>query len=133
MKRRAFILLASTGAVGVAIPLLRQWEELSGWGSPFAQPRLLSLITSRKNIKSLGEKYTQLSPNESNYNVLFNLLSDTKLGSKVVHELNTNVVRSRLDGKVKDDFHSNRILVLNGWVLSITEARQCALYFLLQS
>ena len=32
---------------------------------------------------------------------------------------------------VRDDFAAGRTVVIDGWVLSVTEARQCALYSLL--
>lgn len=133
MKRKAFILLAATGVLGVAIPITLRWEELAGWGSPFAQPRLLSSVTNRKDIKSLGKLYVQLFPHESNYNILFNLLSDKNSGTARMSESDTRMIRSQMDRKITDDFRNERTLILNGWVVSITEARQCALYFLLQS
>ena len=133
MKRRNFILLTTAGIVGATIPLIHRWDELSGWGSPFAQPQLLSLITTRKNIKLLGRTYVERFQGEANYNVLFNLLSDQQLNSKPVHESDTQVIRTRLNSKIMADFKNERTLVLDGWVLSVTEARQCALYHLLQS
>ena len=133
MKRRNFILLTTAGIVGAAIPVIHRWDELSGWGSPLAQPHVLSLITTRKNIKLLGQVYVQRFPGESNYNVLFNLLSHKQSNSKVIHESDMQLVRSRLNRMIMADFSNERTLVLDGWVLSVTEARQCALYYLLQS
>jgi hypothetical protein len=133
MKRRNFILLSTAGIVGASIPIIHRWDELSGWGSPFAQPLILSLITTRRNIKLLGQVYVQRFPSESNYNVLFNLLSHKQSNSKVIHESDMQLVRSRLNSMILADFSNERTLVLDGWVLSVTEARQCALYYLLQS
>jgi hypothetical protein len=134
MKRRSFILLTGSGILGATVPVVYRWMNLSDWGSPYAQPRLLSLVTTRRNIKSLGKQYVQLFPQESNYNLLFNLLSDSKQGSKrITHESNVNAILSIMDRKIKADFYNDRTLVLNGWVLSVTEARQCALFFLLNT
>jgi hypothetical protein len=133
MKRRNFILLTTAGIVGAAVPLIHRWEGLSGWGSPFAQPHVLSLITTRKNIKLLGRIYIERFPGESNYNTLFDLLSDKQLNSKLFHESDTDLIRSKLGSKIMDDVHHEKTLILDGWVLSVTEARQCALYYLLQS
>jgi len=133
MKRRNFILLTTAAVVGAAVPLIHRWDEISGWGSPFAQPQILSLITTRRNIKVLGRTYMERFPGESNYNVLFNLLSGKQLNSKLMHESDTRLIRSKLNARIVDDFHNERTLILNGWVLSVTEARQCALYYLLQS
>jgi hypothetical protein len=135
MKRRTFVALSVIGITGIAgIPLTHQWERLSGWGSPFAKPELLSMITNKKSISTIGHTYVQLFPKESNYNILFSLLADTKLQTdNIIHESDADVIRSRLDNKVKSDFENERTLVLDGWVLSLTEARQCALFYLLQS
>jgi hypothetical protein len=133
MKRRNFILLTTAGIAGAAFAFIHRWDELAGWGSPFAQPQVLALITSRRNIKLLGKTYVQLFPGESNYNVLFNLLTDKQSNSNMMYESDTKMIRSRLKTKITADFQNDRIMVLEGWVLSLTEARQCALYYLLQS
>jgi hypothetical protein len=36
-------------------------------------------------------------------------------------------IQARLNSNVHDDFKNAHIVVIKGWVLSITEARQCAL------
>ena len=38
-----------------------------------------------------------------------------------------------LDQLVSADFRENRTIMIDGWMLSITEARQCALYSLKES
>jgi hypothetical protein len=38
-----------------------------------------------------------------------------------------------LENKVENDFKTGKIAVIKGWVLSLTEARQCALFSILQS
>jgi hypothetical protein len=40
---------------------------------------------------------------------------------------------SSLDGLVRYDFAHGRTVVVDGWVLSVTEARQCALFSLLSA
>jgi hypothetical protein len=35
-----------------------------------------------------------------------------------------------VDGKIKSDFETGKTAVIKGWVISETEARQCALYAL---
>jgi hypothetical protein len=38
-----------------------------------------------------------------------------------------------IDRQVTDDFAAGRTAVVDGWVLSVTEARQCALFSLLST
>jgi len=33
-----------------------------------------------------------------------------------------------IDDRIRDDFGAGRTVVVDGWLLSVTEARQCALY-----
>jgi len=35
--------------------------------------------------------------------------------------------------KVTEDYESKEIVMIDGWLLSVTEARQCALFSLLQT
>lgn len=44
-------------------------------------------------------------------------------------ERDPDVLRTLIDGqRVRVDFVGGNVIVVNGWVLSRTEARQCALY-----
>ena len=39
-----------------------------------------------------------------------------------------NKLEALLNQKIQQDFEAGRTVVVNGWVLSQTEARQCALF-----
>ena len=43
------------------------------------------------------------------------------------------VAEDRLDQRVREDFEGGRTVRLDGWILSNTEARQTALYYILNS
>ena len=37
-----------------------------------------------------------------------------------------------INAQIADDFKNDRIVLVDGWMLSVTEARQCGLYSMLQ-
>ena len=41
--------------------------------------------------------------------------------------------RAWIDDQVRDDFAAGRTVLVGGWVLSVTEARQCALFSLVSA
>jgi hypothetical protein len=54
-----------------------------------------------------------------------------KLFNKTVDpekEIKTGVLPYWMDRKSKADFENGKTVVVRGWVISVTEARQCALY-----
>lgn len=80
-------------------------------------------------MKETGLAYIKQAPAEDSKNKLATLLEDNAVtaatDAKTVHEV--------YDKKTRDDFNALKTVVVNGWVLAVTEARQCALYLLTQS
>jgi hypothetical protein len=40
------------------------------------------------------------------------------------------LISKNIEGMIHTDFLTDKTLIINGWVLSVTEARQCALFSL---
>ena len=83
-----------------------------------AQPDLLSLIGPQA-VRNIGLRYRALVPSENE-----------------VHALYAAILAARprpasIAGLVEQDFAVGRTMVLQGWVVSVTEARQSALFSLL--
>ena len=75
------------------------------------QPDLLMML-GPDAVRAIGWQYRELVPDECQPEMLRAAI---------------------LAGDVKRDFAAGRTIVLRGWVLSVTEARQCALFSLLSS
>ena len=103
MNRRRFLQLSALcAAAGVASP---------GSGAPaYSPPELLHLL-GPESVRRLGRHYREMVP-----------------GAEL---LAAEPHRRRSGGPVRDDFAAGRTVVVLGWVLSVTEARQCALFSLL--
>lgn len=90
-----------------------------------AEPRALSLIWDTENIISIGEKFREQFPKEVSERKLVKfILSDMSLEKQTPE-------KSILQ-KIEQDYISPNIVMIDGWLLSITEARQCALFSLMQ-
>jgi hypothetical protein len=76
-------------------------------------PRDLLQLLGPGSVRELGRRYRELVPPMD----LFALRPR----------------RSSVRDLVRDDFARGRTIVIDGWVLSVTEARQCALFSLLPS
>lgn len=109
MNRRRFI-VAGSALVGTAT--LGFCLSGCGFGGSDAAPTL-ALIWEPETIKEIGKKYLASSPGEDNLQTLTDFLSP--LEDKDVELI------------VKDDFVAGRTVQIEGWIISLTEARQCAL------
>jgi len=112
MKRRSFLYLIAYGCLG----LMPQRQALS------RKPGIIEQLWSRNPLdglfsdlgsaKRIGARYLKSYPHEAN--------RDRLLSSVAEH-------RSALMLAIRSDYRSGRTLEIEGWQLSLTEARICAL------
>lgn len=106
MLRRRFILLSIVGTGAASLPLSQ-----CGVGQN-SRPALLDAIVGKAGVKDIGKAYVQQFPAEAEEQKLKQFL---QAGS---------------DSAISEDFKAGKTVVVNGWILSVTEARQAALYYL---
>lgn len=119
MIRRRFVgnMIAGLVIAGMSSILYRCRKpvaEMSSW-----EPEVLSRICGHDKLVFLGLKYRQQSA-ENNREELIQILEKDMTDK-------TQPRKSYLDHKITDDFRNDRTVLIDGWILSITEARQCAL------
>ncbi len=129
MRRRKFIQIAAYSAAAISVPLLNGCSE-KPINAAIAQPQFLAHIFDAKTMLETGQAYLKQVPEENNKNKLADLLINN---SSVTSTSGAKAVYTIMDKKVRQDFETNKIAVVNGWILSITEARQCALLSLMKS
>lgn len=102
MNRRDFLRISALGAAVLSIPAR---EDAA------AHPDLLSVLGPER-VRAIGAQYRRLVPAENDH------LS-----------LRAAILAPRLSiaASVRRDFETGRTVLVNGWVLAATEARQCAL------
>jgi hypothetical protein len=113
MKRRNFILLGATGVATVSIPAAFYFLGDVEYDKALADPQSLSLIWDTQTIISTGNKYRSQTPAED---------TERSLVKKLSAEPST------LEEKIRKDFETGNTVIVDGWILSKTEARQCALF-----
>ncbi|MBS1521669.1 MAG: hypothetical protein JST50_11775 [Bacteroidetes bacterium] len=125
MQRRTFIHLSTYTALALTLPFT---ESCSPSPETIAsRPFLFSKLADKKTIAEAGIAYRKKFPKENDQIVLSNLL----IGAKT--SLDKSVIEKQLDDRILDDFKAGKTVTAAGWVLSITEARQCALYSILNA
>ena len=109
MKRRTFIFLTIAGTASVAMPSIGCRNE----ANTLSQPEFLSKVCDAATIARIGQAYRTQAPDEAQKDKLIGLL---RTGVDPQH--------------IRGEYAAGNTVILKGWVLSLTEARQCALYSL---
>jgi hypothetical protein len=126
MERRSFIKLSAFTAMALTMPLAQGCggsKEIA-----IAQPLLLSHLTDAKTIHEAGLTYRHTYTAEDNQHELTQLI----LKGKNASDFSRDEIEAMLAEQVKNDFKTGNVTQLNGWILSVTEARQCALFSILK-
>jgi hypothetical protein len=130
MKRKKFLIISAVAVAAVAVPVaikLRDHKKVRN--RPMEEPRILGNFCNDEDIREIGMDYRKRVPDEAEKQKLVELLlkndSGKKINSTDIHE-----VSDWLDEKTDQEFKADNTLIVAGWVVSVTEARQCALYSL---
>ena len=119
MNRRRFLVLTSLSVASVTLPLAscRSRNEL------LQTPAYLLDLTDKSTVTGIGRKYLMDYPSESAEDTLRKLVMEDINEDQSSSSLATSIIK-----KIQIDFLNERVVVVDGWVLSHTEARQAALY-----
>ena len=97
------------------------------------KPRLLSQLCDDDTIWLLGRSYVELMPAERSREQLMKEVYGRSVNVATLPRKDILLMQTGLEKSIKRDFEIGETVILRGWVLSLTEARQCALFFLLNS
>ena len=123
MKRRNFILLTGLGISAIALPTwYYKYRDLK-YDQLLTEPELLSYIWDDNTISEIGEIYREQFPDENSERQLAGLLSN-------INSSDTNDWVESLQQQITEDYKSGKTVLVDGWILSRTETRQCALFSL---
>jgi hypothetical protein len=129
MKRRDFIQLSTFAAAAISLPLLHSCSS-SATEHAMSQPVFLSRLFDENMIRDAGKTYIEKTPAENNDQKLIQILSDN---NPIKNSTDEKAIHQYLDEKIKHDFETGNTILVKGWVLAVTEARQCALFSLVKS
>ena len=92
--------------------------------------RLPEALKHSASAKVLGQRYLELTPREANVKTLAALIGRTPENTARLLHAGRNQLRTLLVAQQRLDFGSGRTVSMDGWILSETEARLCALVVL---
>ena len=124
MERRAFVRLSAYTALALTLPFA---EGCAHKNDPLTLPLLFSHFADKKTITQAGLAYRKMFGNENSQSALGQALSAN------MPTMDADALRSSLEKEVKQDFVAGNIVTVDGWILSVTEARQCALFSILNA
>lgn len=122
MDRRNFIITSSGTLVYLVFPLISCTSSDKDLIRVITPPLSMSSILDSTTITQLGKSYLEKYPAENSVSQLVDL---------IIKETGSNP--DELQEKIKQDFREHNTVILQGWLLSITEARQCALFSLINN
>ena len=125
MKRHNFILLSGVGLAAAAMPAVVLQSCKINYDSSLAKPQQLTFIWDKETMIEAGKAYQQQFPGENSERKLVKLLKED------IPE--DNATSSDLEQKIIDNYKKDKTVLLDGWILSVTEGRQCALFALKQT
>lgn len=125
MDRRQF-LGVSAGTVAAVFALACTGGGETRWdAASLARPELLVAL-GPETVRDLGRRYREAVPAERDSSALRTaILLSRPWASRL------GLGRTSLADQVRADFAEGRTVVVGGWLLAATEARQCALYSIL--
>ena len=116
IDRRRFLALGAMVAAGAA----------TGCGGDdaraFGQPDLIAAL-GPDAVRNLGQRYRASVPLERDASRL-----EAAIRASRPWAARIGLRHEPIADQVRDDFDAGRTVVVDGWLLSVTEARQCGLY-----
>lgn len=125
MERRIFLKLSAFTAAAISLSIQGcADDELT---NAMSKPTFFSRFADQQTIHDAGAGYLKSASSENSKSKLLDLLKEN-IDAAAKDE---SAIQSAIDKKVQHDFDGGNTVIANGWILSITEARQCALFSLL--
>lgn len=124
MDRRRFLALGGASTLSLAVPAVWGWARPPRKPKALSRPALLLMFGDPDRVRGLGRCYRAAVPAEDSREALVAALQGE------IGPVSPSTAASRLEEQVREDFAAGRTVTVKGWVLSRTEARQCALFSL---
>jgi len=130
VSRRTVLAALAAGIVGAAIGLRRYWP---GGDVTRDARRLAALLRHPDSAAWLGRFYLEVNPREADAALLVTLIGAARGPALPPASPSTDeALRADLEERIRNDFIYSNTVEVDGWLLSLTEARLCALVSLLR-
>jgi len=116
------------GVIAAAVGLPISMAAISRRDRSQAETSLLAVFRDSKAVAQLGDAVLGAWPHMSNRIMLLALiLNDLGIDEQSAVRADVTGIAKRLSQRIRDDFSARRTVMLDGWVLSVTETRLYAL------
>ena len=130
MQRRQFLQLTAMGGTVILFTGISCNGRHQASYDVLGKPESLAQICDLKTLREIGMAYRMQTTSETDADKLATLLLTDSAGHPVSSASDPSFIQNLMSRKINQDFESGNIVIVNGWILSVTEARQCALLFL---
>jgi hypothetical protein len=128
IHRRQFLLLA-LGVAGSVAAGSKLSGAAGGWlrqGS--LRAKLTALFIHQESAQAIGRAYLQSYPREADALRLEDQIAQGIAGGRtLLAAIDKPKVSKLLTDRIRQDFATDQVVKVQGWILSVTEARLCAL------
>jgi hypothetical protein len=126
VSRRTVLAGLAAGIVAAAIGLRLYWP---GGDVTREARRLADMLRHPDSAARLGRFYLEVNPREADAALLVTLISPALPPASPSAD---EALRADLEERIRNDFIYGNTVAVDGWLLSLTEARLCALVSLLR-
>ncbi len=128
ITRRRFLATVSAFGGFALVVKTRPWRAMVSFAPVSAAERLAGLLTHRDSARVVGSAFLDHAPEEASVSHLVDRISaELPEGRQTVRDASNDELRALLAASVRSDFDEERVVNVDGWVLSPTEARLYAL------
>ena len=126
--RRQFLLLA-LGLAGSVAAGSKLSGAAGGWlRQGELRAKLTALFIHQESAQAIGHAYLQRYPQEADIRTLEDQIAQGIPGGRTLLATTGKPEISKLlTDRIRQDFATDQVVKVQGWILSITEARLCAL------
>lgn len=126
MKRKKFLLLSASGLAAVVFPTVNACKSSVEYPDALAQPGEMFKIRNPKQVKAIGNAYLENTSGQVSKRALVRSLSNNAPSD-------STAIPGFMQQQITLDFETGNTVLVEGWLLSKTEAQQCALFALEQT
>jgi hypothetical protein len=129
VSRRTVLAALAAGIFGAAVGLRLYWP---GGNVTREARRFAGMLRHPDSAAWLGRLYLEVNPREADMAQLVRLIGAARGPALPPASPTTDeALRADLDERIRNDFIYGNMVAVDGWLLSLTEARLCALVSLL--
>jgi hypothetical protein len=89
--------------------------------------KVSEILPHKESGSAVGREYLKVAPAEADVSRLIDLIGAPEESIRAQSKAGTQAFADWLRAKQRDDFDRGRVVLVQGWMLSQTEARLCAL------